>query len=108
MAETTAPHLEKKRALARASAVLLQAACVLVALLALLLVYYRTDAATSSLTILKDCTIPGHACYDDGHKSTTQAIYSINKVSILAAYCAKQPELQTVAQIQRCVMNHLK
>jgi hypothetical protein len=100
--------LKRKAALAKGSSRILAGACLLVALVALLLVYYRTDKSQQALEILQDCTIPHHACYDQGHKTTDKAISSINKVSILAAYCAKRPNVYTVPQIEHCVLIRLK
>ena len=67
----------------------------------------NTRASKKNTKIIVSCTDPQGECYKNSQKSSGQSIEFINNVSIAAAYCAKQPENKTVAQIKICVTNSL-
>lgn len=60
-----------------------------------------------TLDAINSCTHPGRECYQHGQQQTAQAVASINKVVVLAAYCAARAPHQSITEIQRCVINHL-
>jgi len=62
---------------------------------------------TTSKTLL-DCTNPKGKCYKEGNARSAQAIGSINRVSIYAAYCAKIPANVTAKQIETCINAELQ
>lgn len=51
-----------------------------------------------------DCTTPGGQCYEN----STERIVSINEISILAAFCANQPENNTETLIRKCITERLE
>ena len=65
------------------------------------------DNSSETLHVIKDCTQPTGACYKHAQRETAGAVASINRVVILAAACASQKPGQSVAEIQRCVINRL-
>lgn len=70
----------------------------------------NTGTLTTSeetLDRINDCTTPGRKCYDKGQKRTAEAVGDINRVIVLAAACADQPQRQTVIEIQNCVIAEL-
>jgi hypothetical protein len=60
----------------------------------------------NSNSILIDCTTPGHKCYDDGQKATSDAVGQINRIIILASFCAQ--DNHTLVDIQLCVTDNLQ
>lgn len=62
-----------------------------------------------TLDVVKDCTQPNGACYQDGQKRTGKAVQDISEAttqaSIYAAYCVHTEPSSSVAAIERCV-NH--
>ena len=71
-------------------------------------VHKNTTTLQQALTILVDCTTPHHRCYDVAQKKTGDAVGQINQVVVLAAFCADQPGLQTIPEIEACVRANLK
>lgn len=68
------------------------------------------DIATDtnqSAELLVDCTTPAGQCYQNGDRRSGAAVQTINRVSVLAAYCSKKPENVSVAQIEDCIKKEL-
>lgn len=59
------------------------------------------------LETIKNCTTPGRPCYERGQRQLAKAVGDVNRVVIIAAACASQPYGQSVADIQRCVVDQL-
>lgn len=60
-----------------------------------------------SAELLVDCTTPAGECYQNGDRRSGAAVQTINRVSVLAAYCSKKPENVSVAQIEDCIKKEL-
>lgn len=56
---------------------------------------------------IKSCTTPGEPCSERGQRQTARAVGDINKVVVLAAACADQPNVQTRTEIQACIVRAL-
>lgn len=57
---------------------------------------------------LVDCTTPGGKCYEQGSRSQSAAVKTINEMSVYAAYCAHKPDNDTVQEIKSCIEQELK
>ena len=56
------------------------------------------------VSILVNCTTPGHECYERGRSTQNGAVGTITQVSIVAAWCAKTlPPSVTLGQMQNCI-----
>lgn len=53
--------------------------------------------------VIRDCTQPDGVCFKDSQKRTADVIDLINQVTVAAAYCAKQPDNDTEAEIKSCI-----
>jgi hypothetical protein len=55
---------------------------------------------------IHDCTDPNGRCYKLGGDRSDHAIANINRVTLLAAYCAsKTPPFATIEQVRKCIEN---
>lgn len=57
--------------------------------------------------LVEDCTTPGNPCYERAAQQTAKAVADINRVSIYAAACADRGDVQSVEEIQQCVITRL-
>lgn len=66
-----------------------------------------TNAAVSANKQVLDCTQPTGDCYRQSQKRSADVVGSINEISLYAAACADQSGVQTVEEIQSCVIGRL-
>jgi hypothetical protein len=53
---------------------------------------------------IMSCTDPRGPCYQNNQRVSHDAINNINRIALLAAYCAsKTPPYATVAEVRKCV-----
>jgi Na+-translocating ferredoxin:NAD+ oxidoreductase RnfG subunit len=55
------------------------------------------------LTILVNCTTPGHKCYDDGQKRTGALIKELEETAVLANLCAAHHPNSTRRELEACI-----
>lgn len=55
------------------------------------------------LQYINDCTNPTGKCYKAGQANQAKVLGNVQLIIVLAAACAKQPENNTVTDIERCV-----
>lgn len=60
------------------------------------------DAANAAERI-EDCTTPGRECFEDGQQRLRGTVASINDYALAAAYCADQPNAQTIIELEACI-----
>lgn len=83
----------------------------LVVLLAVSAIFQTRQSSVrnqETLRIVKGCTTPGSDCYDRGVRQTARAVADINRVVVLAASCADQPDVQTTDEIEACILRELE
>lgn len=66
-----------------------------------------TDASVATNKQVLDCTQPTGECYRESQKRSADVVGSINEISLYAAACADQSGVQTVEEIQSCVIARL-
>lgn len=71
-------------------------------------VFTIVSSTNNNSKILIDCTTPGHTCYERERNATSDAVGTINRVTIIAIACAKVPVNITIPQIQACVQVNIK
>lgn len=74
----------------------------------LTIVFLNSEENHKGVQRLLDCTTPGGVCYQQGRDSQSGAVGTINRITVVAVYCAKLPGNTTLAQIQACVELNLK
>lgn len=70
----------------------------------------RENSARNRLntTLLVDCTTPQGKCYRESNSRTANVVTDLNRVTVLAAYCAKRlPAGGTLDQMRDCIKTEL-
>lgn len=58
---------------------------------------------------VKSCTDPSGTCAKRGQESTATAVSNINKITLMATYCAnRQPPPAVLEDVRKCVAEELK
>ena len=113
------PELVRKRARTNMAQRLLGAAALLLGVLMILFILWDIEDGRKRGEVLLDCTTPGGECFEAGQTRTARAVQNIidesllqeaatRRVVVLAAYCAAQPGVETVEQIERCIEDGMR
>ena len=65
-------------------------------------------ATQQAVTILIDCTTPGHKCYDQGQQSTRTAVQGLIKAGNASELCGHDPANDTLDKLTACVIATLR
>lgn len=106
------PELVKARARAHMASMAWRFVWVAVMTLIATLIVYDIIIGNQARAELLDCTTPGGECYEQGQKTTGDAVTNIVDISrlasIAAAYCTDQSGSQSLKEIQTCTEQVLK
>lgn len=102
------PELIRKRAITIALSRLMLIMFVLWMTIMMGFIAWTTYEAEQQRDRLIDCTTPGGRCFEDSQKRTADAVGNLNEITVFAAACADKAGVNTVAQIQACVLDELE